>query len=249
MNTHTNYIDIHSHILPGVDDGSDSIEQTIEMLHMAAKEHITTIIATPHYKTCGDNPSVEALRALAEQVQEQANIINENFQIYLGNEIYIGEAYYDEAVIEALQSGKALTLADSSYVLVEFPYGIRIKDMYRAINKLIYNGYIPILAHIERYYRIHRDIHNIEELVKMGCYIQMNCASAMGGYFNRKASYNRRLINNGLVHFLASDSHCQSHRVPIMQSTVNELIRKCDAGSIEKICSDNPSHILKNTYI
>lgn len=249
MSWQNNYIDIHSHILPGVDDGSSNMEQSISMLHMAAKEHISTIIATPHYNVAGDNPSVDSLRELAGQLQEQAHKINKSFQILLGNEIYYGEAYYDEAIIEALQSENALTLAGSRYVLVEFSYTSSIKFMRHAINNLVYHGYIPILAHVERYYNIHRDPKAIEELVKTGCYMQMNCDSLMGDLFSFKAAYNRRLLNNDLIHFIASDCHSDNRRAPFMQRTVSHLIKKNGVEAIKRICIDNTIKILNNTYI
>jgi len=145
------YIDIHSHILPGIDDGSKSMEETIRMLHIAAEEKITTIIATPHYEAGGDNPSVEYLKDVLNQVQQEAYKVNKDFRLFLGNELY-----YSESIVEDLKSGKALTLAGSRYVLVEFSYTVDFRTMYRGINNIIYNGYIPILAHAERYYCIHQ---------------------------------------------------------------------------------------------
>ena len=239
-----NYIDIHSHILPGVDDGSESMEQTVRMLHTAIKEGISTIIATPHYEPGGDNPSVEELNNIMKQVQEEALKIDKNFKLYLGNEVF-----YSESVVSLLKSGDALTLAGSRYVLIEFPYGADFKSIYKGINNFIYHGYIPILAHVERYYNIHRRQEMIEELIKMGCYIQMNSSSLIGGFMNTDASYNRKILNKGLVHFVASDCHCDRIRVPIMQTAVNQLLKKCDEEAVKGIFSENPIKILENTYI
>ena len=105
MSWQYNYADIHSHILPGIDDGSRSMEQTVRMLHMASAENITTIIATPHYIIGADNPPVEKLVKLAEQVQQEAVKINKDFKILLGNEIYCRDTFFKDAVIDALKSG------------------------------------------------------------------------------------------------------------------------------------------------
>lgn len=249
MKRQNNYIDIHSHILPGVDDGPGSMEQTIRMLQMAVNERITTIIATPHYITGQDNPSAEELEELVRRVQQEAYRINENFQILPGSEIYCPDAYYSDAVIEALKSGNALTLAGSRYVLVEFSYNATFKSICLGINNLIYHGYMPILAHVERYCNLHRDTYKIEELVKMGCYIQMNCRSVIGSFPNIDAYYNRKLIKNGMVHFIASDCHSDGHRAPVMQSIVSYLTKKCDNDLLQEIFSENPTKIIKNTYI
>lgn len=239
-----NYIDIHSHILPGVDDGPNSMEETIRMLDMAIKEGISTIIATPHYEPGEDNPSVEYLIKVLDQVQEEALNINEDFKLYLGNEIL-----YSESVVSLLQTGEALTLAGSRYVLIEFSYEISFKSMYQGINNLICHGFIPVIAHIERYYHIHRRPEMLEELVSMGCYLQMNCNSIIGGFMNTEASYNRRLVNNGLVHLIGSDCHRDRARKPIMQTAVNHLLRKCNDERVRMITSINPRKILENIYI
>ena len=244
MNSHNNYIDIHSHILPGVDDGPGSMEQTIRMLHMAAEERITTIIATPHYVFGRKNHPVDVLRDIADQVQQQAYEIDKSFRIFLGNEIN-----YSESVVEDLKEGKALTLAGSRYVLVEFPYGIDFKSMYHGMSKLIYSGYIPILAHVERYYLIHRKPDMVNELIRMGCYIQMNSNSIIGGLLNIKVSYNRKLLQKDMVHFISSDCHSDRVRVPIMQTAVNHLLRKFDDEHIDRIFIHNPTKILEDIYI
>lgn len=244
MNPHNKYIDIHSHILPGVDDGSGSMEQTIRMLYMAAKEQITTIIATPHYEAGRENHSVDKLKDIANQVQEQAYDIDKDFRIFLGNEIR-----YSESVVEDLILGKALTLAGSRYVLLEFSYGSSFKSIYRGMNKLIYNGYIPILAHVERYYSIHKKPDLVKELIRMGCYIQMNSDSVIGGFLDAKASYNRKLLQHDMVHFISSDCHSDRVRVPMMQTTVKHLQKKCDDEQINRIFINNPTNILEDIYI
>jgi protein-tyrosine phosphatase len=244
MSLESNYIDIHSHILPGVDDGPDTMEQTIEMLKMADREHITSIIATPHYEPGGDNPTVECLKDIMNKVCQEAHRINKGFRLYLGNEIS-----YSESVIDLLKSGEALTLAGSRYVLIEFLYGSSFRFMCQGINKLIYHGYIPILAHVERYYHIHKKPDKIEELINMGCYIQMNCGSIMGGFMNLEASYNRKLIKRGLVHFIGSDCHSDRIRVPIMQTAAKHLLRKSDDETVRKIFSENTAKVIENIYI
>lgn len=238
------YIDIHSHILPGVDDGPESIEQTIRMLHMAISEGINTIIATPHYEPGGDNPSVDELERIRKQVEEEAFNISRKIKLYLGNEVY-----YGESAVSLLKAGEALTLAGSRYVLVEFPYGIDIKSMYQGMYNFLSHGYLPILAHVERYHHIHRRPDVIEELVDMGCYIQMNCDSIVGSLLNTEVSFNRRLIKNGLVHFIASDSHSDKMRVPMMQTAVNYMLKKFSEEAVNELISENPMKVLENKYI
>lgn len=244
MNHTEYYIDIHTHILPGIDDGSESMEQTVEMLRIAAKEQIRTIIATPHYVAGAHNPTVEKLRGIREQVQQEATKLFGDFNLLLGNELY-----YSESIIEELKSGRALTLADSNYVLVEFSVNADYQTLYRGIRELLRSGYAPILAHMERYYCLHKREDLIRELIKLGCYIQMNCNSLIGGMLNSEATRNRKMLNKGLVHFLGSDCHSDRMRAPVMETAVKYLQKKCDDRQIEEIVIDNPLKILENTYI
>jgi protein-tyrosine phosphatase len=238
------YIDVHAHILPGVDDGSGSIEETIEMLKTAYDQNIRTIIATPHYLAGGTNTPVDQLVKIREQVQSEAQKLDKEFKILLGNELY-----YSESVIDALKRKEALTLADSRYVLVEFS----VRDTYERIEKglreFIHSGYAPILAHVERYQHLYKREDLVSELVEMGCYIQMNSDSLCGGIFNTEANLNRKLFNQGLVHLIGSDCHNNEVRKPKMKDTVKTLLKKCDERLVTTIFMENPMNVLENTYI
>lgn len=238
------YIDIHSHILPGVDDGPSSMDETIQMLRKAADEGIRTIIATPHYMAGEKNTNVNELEDIMMQVQSEAYKIDKDFKILLGNELY-----YSNSVIEDLKLGKALTLAGSRYILVEFAYSADFHTIHRGINDFVCNGYIPIIAHIERYHCMYKKPYKVNELVEMGSYMQMNCDSLIGGFLDVEASYNRKLLKNDLVHFIASDSHNHKTRAPMMQKAIDYLRKKTVYSKLEKIALINPSKILEDTYL
>lgn len=244
MNKTIGYIDIHAHILPGVDDGSGSMEETVRMLQMANEQQIETIIATPHYAVGAKNLAVEQLEIIRDQVQVEAEKINGNMRILLGNELY-----YSDSILDALKAKEALTLAGSRYVLVEFSTREQYNNMYKGLGSLIRAGYIPIIAHIERYHCLEKKEHLISELIELGCYIQMNSDSLSGGFFDSEAKANRKLVNQGLVHFIGSDCHDLKLRVPSMKSTVDILQKRCDEGLMNKIFHKNPVSVLENTYI
>lgn len=245
MNEQINgYTDIHTHILPGVDDGSRNLEQTLHMLHLAHQENITTIIATPHYFAGEENASVDQLYTLRDKVQKEATKLNSDMKILLGNELY-----YSEGIVDALKSKKALTLAESRYVLVEFSVRVLYEIIYRGLGELIRAGYIPILAHVERYHCLDRRDDLIRELIKSGSYIQLNSNSLSGGLFDARAAFNRKLVNMGYIHFIASDCHDDKIRIPNMLSVVGKLQKKCDESILDQIFMRNPLHILENTYL
>ncbi len=244
MNKTNGYFDFHTHILPGVDDGSQSMEETIKMLRIAAKQEISTIIATPHYIAGESNHSVDKLLLIRDQVQAEADKLELKINILLGNELY-----YSNSILEALKTEKALTLAGTRYVLVEFSVRDSFDKIYRAMGEFVRAGYTPILAHVERYLCLHKREDLVGELVELGCYIQMNCSSLMGGIFQREAALNRKLLNQGLVHLLGSDCHDPSVRIPCMSSLAKQLHRKCNENLINIIFQENPMKVLENKYI
>lgn len=238
------YYDIHAHILPGVDDGSSSMEETVNMLKLAIQQEIKTIIATPHFNTRKSNVPPEELQRVRDEVEREAKKLDNEFSILLGNELF-----YSDSVINALNKKEALTLNGTRYVLVEFSFGEKYKAIYQGLGNLIRSGYVPILAHVERYSCLSRSEELIGEIIELGCYIQMNCNSLKGGLFHSKSTENRKLVNNGMIHFLGSDCHDQKIRVPNMKSTVEALYKKCDNKIIDSIVVENPRLLLENIMI
>ncbi|MDF2512410.1 MAG: Capsular polysaccharide biosynthesis protein [Herbinix sp.] len=238
------YIDIHTHILPGVDDGSGSMEETIMMLQAAQVQQIETIVATPHYIPGGSNLSVDALRERLEQVQAEAYKINSNMKLFLGNEIY-----YSDSIIEDLKAGKVLTIANSRYILVEFSPKDPEQHIYQAMSRLVRAGYIPILAHVERYRCFYKKEYLIHDLIEAGCYIQMNSRSLVGNLLDSETAYHRSLIKLGLVHLIASDCHDEKVRIPYMKKAAQIMTRKYDENLVNKILFSNPLKILGDKYI
>lgn len=244
MNREGKYYDVHSHILPGVDDGAADMEETTRMLQTAISQGIHCIIATPHYAVGADNVAARQLEEIRGQVQEEANKLDKAFTIYLGNELY-----YSESIIEALKEGKALTLAKSRYVLVEFSVKEEYRYLYQGLGQLLRAGYAPILAHVERYLCLSKKKDRLMELIEQGCYLQMNSSSLIGGIFDTEAAYNRKLFEQGMIHLVGSDSHDSRVRIPRMISAVEALKKKCDEELIRKVFLDNPVKIIKNVYI
>jgi protein-tyrosine phosphatase len=240
----SSYIDIHTHILPGVDDGSGSMDETRKMLGIALEQGIGTIIATPHYTVGAKNATMEQLLRVRDLVQAEATKLDKDFRILLGNELY-----YSESIIAALKSKEALTLAGSRYVLVEFSVREDYRRIYKGFGELVRAGYAPILAHVERYQALKKKEHLIAELIELGCYIQMNSNSLIGGMFHTEAAYHRKLLNKGLIHLIASDCHDQELRVPKMKAVAEVMQKKCEEGLTKHILIDNPLKIIENTYI
>jgi protein-tyrosine phosphatase len=170
------FIDIHSHILPDMDDGSDSIEETMEILKTAYSEGIRTMIATPHSYSEGSGNIVEDIDRRLEEIRKIAD--RPPIEIYKGCEIY-----YTHEVPELLSEKKLPVLAGSRYVLVEFSPVTEYIYITNALRNIMLAGYSPIVAHVERYMAVTKEIGRIEELIDMGAYIQVNAKSITGESF------------------------------------------------------------------
>ncbi|HIX14555.1 MAG TPA: hypothetical protein H9740_02335 [Candidatus Hungatella pullicola] len=236
----TDIIDVHSHILPGIDDGAGDMEETRAMLRMAYDNGIRKIIATPHYQAGQPKTYVERIKEAVRKVQLAASEIDPEFAIYGGNEIL----YFDGAA-DKLKEGEILTLADSSYVLVEFPVGVSYNSLYQAIRKLAMAKYRPIIAHAERFSCL-REPGNLEEAKEAGAFIQINYSSLQRGWFQGDCRWCRKQILEGRVHLLGTDMHNMTSRPPQIGQALSWLEKKLQPSRLNQLLSDNPEAVLSN---
>ena len=239
------WVDIHAHILPGVDDGASDWEETGEMLCKAYKQGITRIIATPHYVSGQDT---KRLREMMKRLKETAFSISENMMVSLGQEVQ-----YFEELPSFLEQGKVLTLAGSRYVLVEFLPGDGYMRLFRAVRRLVQSSYLAVIAHAERYDCL-KEKGRTKELARCGAYLQMNAGSLGGGLFDRRAAWCRKEILRGNIHFIATDMHGVVIRPPELEEAVRWMTRQDrngqDAGGMAKrLLRQNQEHILRDSVL
>ena len=237
------YTDIHTHILPGVDDGSQDMRTSMKMLREAYKEGVRTIFLTPHYIPGRHNASTETLKSLFEEIKEEAAEKLPELTIFLGNELY-----YRDGVVDHVRDGSALTMAGSDYVLVEFNTRSEFSRIRSAVKKFTEAGYRPILAHIERYDCLYKQIDLIDELIEAGAYMQVNVDSFPGGLFDSHAAFCRKLLEEGKISFLGSDCHDLDKRKPAMQSELKKLKAGKYEHAIER-CARNTAKMIANEWI
>ena len=175
-------IDIHCHLIFGVDDGSKSIEESISVLKGLADYGYTDIILTPHYISdsiyCSTKKqNMVILKKIEEALQQKKIKLN----LYLGNEVFI-----DYHILSLLKEGKISTLNNSQYLLIELPMSGEFEGYEEVFMELIANGYQVILAHPERYLTFQKDFNKVYELVKLGILFQFNLNSIIGNYFQQK---------------------------------------------------------------
>lgn len=227
-------VDIHTHILPGIDDGAKDWDVCMKMIERSWNAGVHSIIATPHFLPWeGEHDPLRICR-LCEEVQERARKeLGIDIKISPGNEIY-----YHQDMIQNIKNGKALTLAGSRYVLVEFPLDITYQEMFRGIREILDAHYIPIIAHVERYLCL-RKPGRIEELTSLGAKMQMNLEAFQGSFLDETSRWSKKCLQRQEIHFLASDMHNLERRPPISENQLEWAVRKLDRGYLKEIAADN----------
>jgi len=230
-------VDIHSHILPSVDDGSKDIDTTLQMIKIAKEEGITHMFATPHYKHGRKNVSPENATRLLEDISDLAKSNGISISFYQGNEIF----YFSEAG-DDLDDHIIATMNQSDYVLVEFLPTESYSYIRNAFNNLLGLGYRPIIAHIERYDCMVRNKAYVNELYDMGVKIQVNADSLMGKYGFKIKMFARGLLKNEMIDYLGTDAHSAGSRSPRMGECRDFIYKKCSKEYAEAILYKNAFH-------
>lgn len=228
-------IDVHAHILPGVDDGARNMRESVKMLLLAASQGVVGVIATPHYSR---RKVYHGLDQLAEELQNRIRKFYPDFFIRLGQ-----ETYYHEELTARLQNGAGYTMAGSRYVLVEFEPSISYDTLFQGIRRLSGVGYLPILAHMERYGCLRQK--GADELLSCGCSLQMNYTSLTGNWLNSEVRWCRSQVEAGKIHLLGTDMHRLDRRPPELSEARKWLENHISPEEVERITCRNPVHILK----
>jgi protein-tyrosine phosphatase len=235
------YIDIHSHIMPGVDDGSQTLAQSMDMLRTAAAQGIESIILTPHNKAHKHSVSVASLKEKAVRLQTEADRQNIPISLYPGTEIF-----YRDGVAQLLEDGKVATLADSHYVLVEFNPLEQYSYIRSAIYELTSCGFTPILAHVERYQCFQTKPDDLVLVIEQGGFIQVNASTFSGSMGFKGKQFVKKLLKRHLIHFIASDAHDNERRAPLLTDCVRYLEKKTDGTYLHQLLHGNAARVIRN---
>ena len=230
-------IDIHSHLLYGVDDGAKTRKESIQMLKEAKKQNVKAMILTPHYRKEMFKHSNEIIEEHFRDLKAAADEIG--IDIYLGTEFHI-----HSKAVEYLQKGRCRTLADTEYVLAEYGYDTEFSYIKSTVQALLLNGYIPIVAHAERYACLRENLEYVELLRELGAMIQVNADAVLGidGFITKNIV--KRFLKNRVVDFVASDSHGMKGRVNNLSKCQEYLYKKYDSAYIDQILEKNARAII-----
>ncbi len=228
-------IDFHSHILPNVDDGSKSIEETKALLKEAKNIGIKKIVATSHYASqCFEIPEYKRKEIIKELNQEE-NIP----EIILGSEIFLT---YN--IINLLNEYKASTINNTNYILFELPLKESFPNLKFVINQLKENNYRLILAHPERYSVVQKNLNLLHELKDMGVIFQSNFGSILGIYGLKAKSTFKKMIKNNLIDLLGSDVHREKSIYPKIPQAIEKISKLVSHQQLENLIENNAEKIL-----
>lgn len=209
-------IDIHNHILIGVDDGPKNKEETIELLKQAKSEGVNEIIATPHHLSPTFNNDCPKVLSKINELTAMEEIQELNIKIYPGQEIRI-----TDQILPGLKNGSILSLNHSKYLLIELPSNGVPHYTERLFYELLSQGYVPIIAHPERNKGIVQDLDKLYQLVKAGALSQLTSSSLAGDNGKKIQKLSIQMIDNHLTHFIASDAH-HTHLRPFRVKSIFE---------------------------
>lgn len=194
-------IDIHTHIIPNVDDGSPNLETSIFLIKEEIKQGITHIICTPHYRIGMFESTKEEITVNFNLLKEEIKKQDLNISLYLGQEIYLKDFV---SLKEMLNKNLVFSINEKKYLLLEFSY-TRNTDISEIVYVSKLKGYTPIIAHVERYGYV--NIEDVKDIIEAGGLIQVNAESIIGKNGHRIKKMTQKLIKNNLIHFIASDIH------------------------------------------
>ena len=238
-------IDIHAHILPSLDDGPETIEESIDLCKIAANDGIKKIVATPHSKDgvyeAKSDKILEAVDALNLKLKENAI----DLEILPGAEVHISEG-----LVESIKSGEVLTINNGGkFILFELPFVFIPPGTDKFIFNLKVNGIVPIIAHAERILAFQRKPELVGQLVQIGARVQVNAH----GLTKKASSVERKcaewLLKNRLVHFIASDTHSLKGRPPILSEGVKCASRIVGEEEARALVCHNPEQIINGLDI
>lgn len=227
--------DFHSHILPGIDDGSHSVEESVEMLRMEAQQGIGTVVATPHFYARHDNPNrfLERRAASLARLQEALNGAEHFPKVELGAEVLYFSGISDSEVLGQL------TISGKKCILIEMPQSPWTDPMYREIEGIyVKQGLTPVIAHVDRYIRPFNTHKIPERLAQLPVLIQANASFFLDRSTQRMAL---RMLRDGMIHFLGSDCHNLTDRAPNMESAIRIIQRRFGSEMVQRI-QDNEKY-------
>jgi len=237
-------IDFHTHIIPNIDDGSRSIEETFNLIKEAKEVGFDGIVLTSHYIENYYETNSPERDVWVKAISDNLKTTGIETDLYLANEIYLSDN-----MMNLLIEGKASTINNSSYVLFEMPLNVEPMNLYDVIYSLQENKIIPVLAHPERYSFVQKEPELINDLIEKGVLMQANFGSILGQYGEKAEIIVRKFFEANMIHFLGSDVHRQNTIYKRIPKALNEIRNIVGPEKLEELTTKNPMLALSNKRI
>lgn len=236
-------VDVHCHILPGVDDGADSYIEALKLLRAEYEQGVRRVILTPHYRAGYFETDRDVIREHFQELCDRLPSVGIPMKLYLGCEFH-----RENDMLKMINADSAYTMAETKYVLTEFAGTDDESYINNYVNNLVAGGYRPIIAHIERYPSM-RNLQKVEHLIRSGAVIQVNASSILGYEGLRQKGFCKKLLKTGYVHLIGSDAHDLKKRIPCLGECADYLEKKVGKETVRKLMIMNPDKLIENELI
>lgn len=237
-------VDIHCHLLPGLDDGARTWEESLAMARMAAADGISHVIATPHQLGSYESNHGEVIRHRVNMLQQTLDEQGIPVHVHPGADVRI-----DASLIEHIDSGMVVTLADRRrHVLLELPHELYL-PLDRIMVSLAERNIVGILSHPERNQGLQCERKHIASLVERGCLTQITAGSLMGTFGPRCQELACWMLDEGLVHFIATDAHGVRSRRPLLRRAYELACQRVGEDTAADLCCGHPQAVLEGRSV
>jgi len=234
-------IDLHCHMLPGIDDGAQDMDAALTMARIAVADGITTSACTPHiYAGLYDNTADSIMLALSEFRRQ---LVNAEIPLEI---TYGADTHLAPDLVEGLRSKRIPSLHGSRYFLLEPPHHVAPPRLEESVFELLAAGYVPVITHPERLSWISDHHEKFCNMARRGAWLQVTAGSLTGDFGSKAQYWAERLLDEGLIHILASDAHSVDHRPPILTKGVQVVEQTLGSQEAELVVITRPQGVLNN---
>ena len=234
-------IDTHLHILPGVDDGPDTLDEALALARMLVDEGVHSAIATPHYNDEFPRRSAWEIQARVNDMQQALNHFGIPLRLFVGHEVLI-----KPGLVEDIQAGRLATLNGGRYLLLELWSSTWVPETERVIFELMAAGIIPMLAHVERYHTIQKDTNRLLTLLEQGVLAQLTAGALVGMQGNSARKCAETLLKKGFIHCIASDAHGPGRRPPAIRQGMQRAESIVGQAMAQQLIEAFPAALVQN---
>lgn len=234
-------IDLHCHLLPGIDDGARDLDMAIAMARMALADGIVTVACTPHILPGVYDNTASQIRDAVSSLASRLQSAQIPLHLTVGADVHL-----DPNLLAGLRNGQIPTVADSRYFLFEPPHHVAPPRLDAFAFSLVTAGYVPILTHPERLSWIETHFEVIERMADSGVLMQLTAGSLLGMFGRQPKYWAERMLDEGMADLLASDGHDVRRRPPQMAAAREVVAKRCDEATAHRLVVTTPLAILRN---